>query len=60
MKVYAKGKNITVAGAKDNAPVSVYSTNGVLIKSSVGNVTLPLESGVYIVKVGKDSFKVGL
>ena len=60
VKVYASNKAITVAGADDHAAVNVYSTNGILVKSSSGNVTLPLESGVYIVKVGKDTFKVAL
>ena len=60
VKVYASGKSIIVKGADENAPVNVYGTNGVLIKSAVGNTTLSLEQGVYIVKVGKESFKVGL
>ena len=60
VKVYASNKAITVAGVDDHAAVNVYSTNGILVKSSSGNVTLPLESGVYIVKVGKDTFKVCL
>ena len=60
VKVYASNNAITVAGADDHAAVNVYSTNGILVKSSFGNVTLPLESGVYIVKVGKETFKVAL
>ena len=60
VKVYASNNAITVAGADGNAAVNVYSTNGILVKSSFGNVTLPLESGVYIVKVGKETFKVAL
>ena len=60
VKVYASNKSITVKGADDNSPVNVYNTNGVLVKSAVGNTTLSLEQGVYIVKVGKESFKVGL
>lgn len=60
VKVYASGKSIIVKGADENAPVNVYGTNGVLVKSAVGNTTLSLEQGVYIVKVGKESFKVGL
>lgn len=60
VKVYASNKSITVKGADDNSPVNVYNTNGVLVKSAVGNATLSLEQGVYIVKVGKESFKVGL
>ena len=60
VKVYASNKAITVAGADDHAAVNVYSTNGILVKSSFGNVTLPLNDGVYIVKVGKETFKVCL
>ena len=60
VKVYAHGKNVTVKGAKENAPVRVFTTGGVLVKSSVGNATLPLESGVYIIKVGNETFKVAL
>lgn len=60
VRVYASGKNITVTGADSNAPVGVYSTNGIKVQSAVGNVTLPVGSGVYIVKVGNETFKVGL
>ena len=60
VKVYAHGKNVTVKGAKENAPVRVFTTGGVLVKSSVGNATIPLESGVYIIKVGNETFKVAL
>ena len=60
IKVYAYDKMLTVEGADINASVGVYNTNGILVKSSKGNTTLQLESGVYIVKVGNESFKVGL
>jgi len=60
VKVYAGNKVITVTGAEENAAVNVYSTNGILVKSSSGNVTLPLEGGIYVVKVGKETFKVCL
>lgn len=60
VKVYASNKSITVSGTEENANVSVYGINGTLVTSSVGNTTFTLESGVYIVKVGKETFKVGL
>ena len=60
VKVYASNKNITVTGADMNAKVNVYSINGAFVTSAIGNTTIPLEHGVYIVKVGQESFKVGL
>lgn len=60
VKVYASNKNITVTGAEENAPVSVYGINGALVTSAVGNATFTLESGVYVVKVGEETFKVRL
>ena len=60
VKVYASNKNITVTGADMNAKVNVYSINGAFVTSAIGNTTIPLEHGVYFVKVGQESFKVGL
>lgn len=60
VKVYAFNKSITVTGAEENAPVSVYGINGALVTSAVGNATFTLESGVYVVKVGEETFKVRL
>ena len=60
VKVYASNKNITVTGADMNAKVDVYSINGAFVTSAFGNTTIPLEHGVYIVKVGQESFKVRL
>ena len=60
VKVYASNKNITVVGADKNAKVDVYGINGAFITSAIGDTTIPLEHGVYIVKVGQESFKVGL
>ena len=60
VKVYASNKNITVTGADMNAKVDVYSINGAFVTSAIGNTTIPLEHGVYIVKVGQESFKVRL
>ena len=60
VKVYASNKNITITGAEENAPVSVYGINGAFVTSAVGNATFTLESGVYVVKVGEETFKVRL
>ena len=60
VKVYASNKSITINGAEENAPVSVYGINGALVTSAVGNATFTLESGVYVVKVGEETFKVRL
>lgn len=60
VKVYASNKIITVTGAEENVPVSVYGINGTFITSAVGNATFTLESGVYVVKVGEETFKVRL
>ncbi len=60
VKVYASNSSITVTGAAENTIVAVYSINGALVTSSVGNSTFSLESGVYIVKVGSETFKVRL
>ena len=60
VKVYASNKNITVTGADMNAKVDVYSINGAFVTSAIGNTTIPLEHGVYIVKVGQESSKVRL
>lgn len=60
VKVYASNQNITVTGADENAKIDVYSLNGSFVTSAIGNTTIPLEHGVFVVKVGKESFKVGL
>ena len=60
VKVYASNKSITVAGAEEKEQVVVYGINGVPVTSAVGNTTFSLESGVYIVKVGEETFKVRL
>ncbi len=60
VKVYASNKIITIAGAEENAHVSVYGINGAFITSAIGNATITLESGVYVVKVGEETFKVRL
>ena len=60
VKVYASNKSITVTGAEENEQVLVYGINGLPVASAVGNTSFSLESGVYIVKVGKETFKVRL
>ena len=60
VKVYANGRSVTVRGAEEDVPVSIFSTNGMLVDSSTGNATFTLGSGIYIVKVGTETFKVSL
>lgn len=59
IKVQASAGTVTISGADLNAPVSIYTTSGMLVKSAKGNATLSLDSdGVYIIKVGEETFKV--
>jgi len=60
VKVYVSNKSIIVTGAEENAQVFVYGLNGAPVASAIGNATFILESGVYIVKVGEETFKVRL
>lgn len=60
VKVYVIGRSINVAGAEEDAPVDIYKTNGMKVASATGNARVPLESGIYIVKVGRETFKVTL
>lgn len=60
VKVYANGNSISVKGTDTDTPISVYSTNGSIVTSAIGNAVIPLGSGIYIVKVGTESFKVAL
>ena len=56
--------NITVNNAKIGDVISVYTTAGVLVNSTVANsdtTTIRVqENEVYIVKVGKKTFKIGM
>lgn len=58
VKVYVNGRTLTVRGADEDAEVHIYTTGGMNVTSAKGNATLTLDSGIYIVKVGKDTFKV--
>ncbi len=60
VKVYAYNGTIKVAGAEDDAEVEVYNTSGIRIADGEGNCSISLDSGIYIVKVGNDTFKVSL
>ena len=61
VKVHASGNVITVSGAEEDDLVEVYSFSGALMKRDRGNARIILDAeGVYIVKVGNDSFKVRL
>ncbi|MFI3240033.1 MAG: leucine-rich repeat domain-containing protein, partial [Bacteroidales bacterium] len=61
--VYAVGSELMVSGAVDGAVVKVYSLNGAVVANGVvldgaAQVELPATSGVYIVSVGNQSYKV--
>ena len=60
VKVYAYNGTIKVAGAEDDAEVEVYNAGGMLVANGEGNCSISLDSGIYIVKVGNETFKVGL
>ncbi len=60
-KVYAKGNFIVVNGAKDQETIRVYSMDGKMLDSKQGDGEFSLaKGGIYIVKVGEESFKVSL
>ncbi len=60
VKVYAYNGTVRVAGAEDDAKVEAYNTGGIRIAEGEGNCSVSLDSGIYIVKVGKETFKVSL
>ena len=61
VKVYAKGNIIVVNGAKVNDSVNVYNTDGKQMKSCLGEGKISVgKDGIYIVKVGNETFKVCL
>ena len=57
-KVSACDGNIIVEGIENHVPVGVYTLDGLLVKSAVGNVAFSLPGGVYLVKVGSETFKL--
>ena len=63
-KIFGYSGNITVNNAKIGEVISVYTTAGVLVNSTVANsdtTTIRVqENEVYIVKVGKKTFKIGM
>ena len=63
-KVVGYSGNITVNNAKIGEVISVYTTAGVLVNSTVANsdtTTIRVQDNeVYIVKVGKNTFKIGM
>ena len=63
-KIFGYSGNITVNNAKIGDVISVYTTAGVLVNSTVANsdtTTIRVqENEVYIVKVGKKTFKIGM
>ena len=58
-KVHTKGNSIVVNGTKNLENIRVYSMDGKLVDSRQGDGEISLtKGGIYIVKVGEESFKV--
>lgn len=61
VNIHTSGNIIAICGAKENDVVKVYSLGGALKKAGRGNARIVLDTGgVYIVKVGQDSFMIRL
>lgn len=60
IKVYAYKGTIKVVEAEDGTEVEVYNAGGMLVANGEGNCSISLDSGIYIVKVGNETFKVSL
>ena len=60
VKVAANGGTLNISGADESDSVRVYSMNGSLVESAKGNTSFPLGSGVYIIRVGNETFKVAM
>ena len=61
VKVFASSRAISITGATAKSNVSIYSTDGKLLKSAHGNARFTMDNtGVYIVKVDNEVFKVSL
>lgn len=59
VKVNVSGNTVSVSGAKDSDAINVFNTNGMLVKAVRGNGNITLdESGLYIIKIGDETFKV--
>lgn len=51
---------ITVTGIPNNQRVRIYNTTGSCISSTQGDSTVNVTTGIYIVKIGNDTFKVAV
>lgn len=60
IKVKVAGQKLAVSGVSANTPVVVYTIHGIQVDSAYGVATFVLDGGVYIVKVGDETFKVSL
>lgn len=64
IKVYASQKNIIVKGTTVDTPIQIYSTSGQMIHSTRSGddvTTIALaESGVYLIKIENNTYKVNL
>lgn len=60
VRVIAHGQSLSVSGVKDGSTVYVYDTQGKLLRTTQGNATLTLPTGIYLVKAEGKTFKVAL
>ena len=64
IRVYTSQKNIIIKGAPINTPIQIYSTSGQMIHSSKSTddiTTIKLsESGIYLIKIENNTYKVNL
>lgn len=58
VRVFVDGNNIIVIQNDTNSLVEVYNLSGTLIYSGTNHVIPVAERGIYIVKVGEETFKV--
>ena len=59
LRLTAASGTVTISGADENDKVVVYSTSGALVKTARGNGRISLDAeGVYVIKVGSETFKV--
>ena len=58
-KIRIEGKKIILDGFNDNTQIQIYDTEGKLLKT-VHSRTFILNRGVYVLRVGKESYKISI
>jgi len=61
INVYSSGSDIVIAGATLGETIWVYTTSGQLVQQAIvtsNETRIALPQGIYIIKVGEDSFKI--